>query len=179
MQRQPARLLPEIGERGGAYALEISAIGRKAEIETKNLVLAQCSFQADGTRHFAQFDGQRPFASRLQQARNLHRQGGTAGDDAAVLGKQISGTQQRHGIDADVLTKALVLIGQEQINKSCVDVFHRSRQTPTAVRRRIGPQKPPFPVHHKRGELQIVTARSGAEPRNPGSRGSHPGHADQ
>ena len=53
-ERQPARLLAEICQRGRADAFEIAAIGREVEIEREDLVLAQRTFDLDGAHDLAQ-----------------------------------------------------------------------------------------------------------------------------
>ncbi len=82
-ERQAARLLAEIGERGGAHAFEIAAIGREAEIKAQHLVLAQGALDLERADHLAQLGREAAFAARLQQARHLHGECRTAGDDAA------------------------------------------------------------------------------------------------
>src|SRR3954447_6453330 len=53
-QRQPLRLLAEIGDRGGANALEVAAVRREREIEVENLLLAQAALDLDRTHHLPQ-----------------------------------------------------------------------------------------------------------------------------
>ena len=45
-QRQPPRLLAEIGERRGAHAFEVAAVGREAEVEREDLVLGRVRARA-------------------------------------------------------------------------------------------------------------------------------------
>ncbi len=71
-QRQAARLLAEIGERGGAHAFEVAAIGRKAQIEREDLVLAQSSLDLDRAHDLAQLGREAAFGARLQKPRHLH-----------------------------------------------------------------------------------------------------------
>ena len=42
---KPPRLLAEIGERGGADALDVTAIGRKRQVEIEDLLLREPLFQ--------------------------------------------------------------------------------------------------------------------------------------
>src|SRR3982750_406122 len=42
-QRQPLRLLAEIGDRGGANAFEVAAVRRERQIEVEDLLLAQAA----------------------------------------------------------------------------------------------------------------------------------------
>jgi hypothetical protein len=43
-----------------------------------------------------------------------------------------------------MLAEAPVLVGLQHLDKARIDVAHRRRQTPAAVRRRIGPQQRPL-----------------------------------
>ena len=83
-ERQPPRLLAEIGERCGADAFEIAAIGREAEVEREDLVLAQRALELDRAHHLAKLGDEAPLAARLQQPRHLHGQRRGARHDAAV-----------------------------------------------------------------------------------------------
>ena len=83
-QRQPLRLLAEIGDRGGANALEIAAERRQRQIQIEDLVLGQLPLDLDRADHLAQFGGDRALAPRLHQPRQLHRDGRAAGDDATA-----------------------------------------------------------------------------------------------
>ena len=53
-ERQPPRLLAEIGQRCGANAFEIAAIGREAEVKREDLVLAQGALELDRAHDLAQ-----------------------------------------------------------------------------------------------------------------------------
>ena len=64
-ERQPARLLAEIGERGGADALDIAAIGREIEIERQYLVLAERALELDRAHDLAELGRQAAAAARL------------------------------------------------------------------------------------------------------------------
>ncbi len=113
-QRQPLRLLAEIGDRGRTDALEIAAIGRQREIEIENLVLAEPPLDFDGTHHLVQFGRDRSLPPRLHQPRQLHGDGRAAGDDMAAGGQLDRGAAEREGIDAGMRVKAFVLIGEQQ-----------------------------------------------------------------
>ena len=80
-----ARLLAEIGERRGADAFEIAAIGREGQIERqgsrpcselRSISMARTIWRSLAPRVRS--------AARLQQPRHLHGQGRAAGDDAAA-----------------------------------------------------------------------------------------------
>ena len=83
-QREPPRLLAEIGERGGADAFEIAAIGREAEVEREHLVLGERALELDGAHDLPQLGGERALAARLEQTRDLHGQRRAARHDVAV-----------------------------------------------------------------------------------------------
>ncbi len=83
-ERQPARLLAEIGERGGADAFEIAAIGREAEIEREDLVLAELRARSRSRARSGAAWPRTCARARLEQARDLHGERRGARDDAAV-----------------------------------------------------------------------------------------------
>ena len=169
MQRQPLRLLAEIGQRGGAHAFKIAAIGGKAEIERKDVALGQRGFELDRARHLPQLGGEAALAARLQQARDLHGQRRAAGDDAPVGREQPRRTHQRQRIDAAMRIKAFVLVGDEQCNEARIDVVGRGLEAPAALRRRIGPQQPALAIDNLRGIAQAFPARRRPERDEPGS----------
>ena len=78
------RLLAEPGERGGAHAFEIAAIGRQRQVGFQDVALGQAALDLDGAEHLAQLAGQAAAFARLDQAGELHRQRRAAGDDAAI-----------------------------------------------------------------------------------------------
>ena len=114
-QRQPLRLLAEIGDRGGANALEIAAIGRQRQIQIENLVLGQLPLDFDRADHLAQLGINRPLAPRLHQPRELHGDGRAAGHDVAAGDELQRGAAQRQRIDAGVGTETPVFIAQQQL----------------------------------------------------------------
>ncbi len=89
------RFLAEIGERGGADAFDIAAIGRKFEIERQHVILGQHALDLERTHDLAQFCRNRAFAAWLQQARDLHGQRRAAGADMAASGKLERRARQR------------------------------------------------------------------------------------
>ena len=80
---EPARLLAEIGERGGANAFDIAAIGRQLEIEREHLVLAEARSISMARTIWRSFAANDRVAARLQQPRHLHGEGRAAGHDVA------------------------------------------------------------------------------------------------
>ncbi len=83
-EREPSRLLAEIGMRGRAHAFEIAAVGREREIEREDVVLGERAFELDGPHGLAQLRTECAVGARLEQTRDLHGERGTARDDAPV-----------------------------------------------------------------------------------------------
>ena len=83
-ERELLRLLAEIGERGGAHAFEIAAERREREIAVEHARLADRALDCERARDLPQLGGERALGARLDEARDLHRQGRAAGDDMAV-----------------------------------------------------------------------------------------------
>ena len=74
-----ARLLAEIGQRGGAHAFQIAAERRQRQIERQDLVLGIALFQLHRAHHLEQLAAD-AVAVRLQQPRHLHGQRRAAAD---------------------------------------------------------------------------------------------------
>ena len=140
-QGQPARLLAEIGERGCPDAFEIAAIGREAEIEREDLILAQRVLDLDRPHHLAQLGREAALGPRLQQAGDLHAQRRGARDDVAVAHELAERPPERQRIDAMMGEKPLVLIGEQEIEEARIDILPRRRQPPAPLIGRIGPQQ--------------------------------------
>ncbi len=83
----------------------------------------------------------------------------------------------RERIDSIVVVEALVLVGEQQIEVTRIDVFHGRGQPPAAVDSRIGPQELPVAVDHDGRELDAFAERHGAEGMDP--RGEGPGARDR
>ena len=84
--RQPPRLLAEVGERRRAHAFEIAAERREPQIETQDLVLATAAASSCSAPAASGAACRRPCArgAPSQQARDLHGERRAARDDAAV-----------------------------------------------------------------------------------------------
>ena len=80
---QPARLLAEPGEAGGADALEVAAVGREGEVEREDRVLVEPALEGEGDADLAELAGERAGRALLEQAGDLHRERRAAGDDPA------------------------------------------------------------------------------------------------
>ena len=134
-RREMLRLLAEIGERGGARALDIAAIGRERQIEIEDLRLAQAALDLQCTDHLGELVAEAAFGARLEEAGDLHGERRAAGHDVAVGRCLPRGAEQRLRVDAAMLVEALVLIGDEHGEEARVDVLARHRQAPVAVTR--------------------------------------------
>jgi hypothetical protein len=166
-QGQAARLLAEIGERGRAHAFEIAAVGREAEIEGKDLVLAQAALDRDRAHHLAQLGRERALSARLEQARHLHGERGRAGDDAAIADELREGAAERERIDAMVRIEPLVLVGEQQCQETRIDMLARRRQPPAPLQRGVGPQQLAVAIDHQRREGEPLPQRRRAEGGDP------------
>ena len=146
------RLLAEIEPAGGAQAREVPAIGRQGQIHGQDLILGESLLELQGAAHLDQLGAERP-RSRLQQARCLHREGRSAGDDMAGCHELTHGAQQRQGIDAEMPVEALVLIGEQHAPEARVDGLGRHRQAPAAVGGGEGTQELAVLVRHQNREV--------------------------
>ena len=150
-QRQPPRLLAEIGERGGANAFEIAAIGREAEVEREDLVLAQRALELDRAHHLAKLGDEAALACAAPAAARPAWSASSAPDTMRPLAtscRQRAAKRQR--IDAAVAQEAPVLVGEQHREEARIDVGARRRQPPAAFRRGVGPQQPAVAVDHQR-----------------------------
>ena len=66
-EREPARLLAEIGERGGPDPFEIAAVRGEREVEVEDLVLAQNALELNGADCLPELDVKRALAPRLSR----------------------------------------------------------------------------------------------------------------
>ena len=167
-KRQPPRLFAEIGERRGADALDVAAIGRKIEIEREDLVLGQRTLDLDRAHHLAQFcHHAAAHFGRLQQPRHLHGQGRGAGAKLSAGCELQRRAQHRPRIDAVMDAETLVLIGEQHVEETRIDVGDRRRQPPAAFARRISAQQAPFPIDHAGREIEVLAERRRTERSDP------------
>ena len=82
--RQPPRLLAEIGHRGSAHAFQVAAEGCQPQVDAQDLVLRQLPLEGEGEQRLADLARGRAVVLAEQQARDLHGDGGAARDEAAV-----------------------------------------------------------------------------------------------
>ena len=135
------RLLAEPGERGGAQALEIAAIGRQRQVALQDIALGKPALDLDGAQQLAQLARQAAAFARLDQPGKLHRQRRAAGDDASIAGELQGGTSERQEVDAAVVEEALVLVGDQHVEEARVDLVERRGEAPAALRVGEGAQQ--------------------------------------
>ena len=151
-QRQAPRLLAEVGERGGAHALEVAAERGKPQVKAQDRVLGELALQLQRAQRLAHLAGAGALVLAGQQARHLHGQRRAAGDDAAMAHELPAGTADGDGVDAAVGREAPVLEGQQHGEIARVDLLGLDRQPPAAVGGRVGAQQPVIAVEHADGE---------------------------
>ena len=161
-EREPARLLAEIRERGRTHAFEIAAKRRGSEIEREHLVFAQRALDLDCAHHLAQLAEQGARA-RLEQARDLHGERRGAGHVVAVQDELPARAQQRERVHARMLTKAPVLIGEQHIEVARINVIGARRQAPAPVSGRKRAQQPPVPINNKCRVREVLAERRRSE----------------
>ena len=151
--RQPARLLAEIGERRRAHALDVAAERRQPQVQREDLRLGQMVLEPQGADDLAHLGAAGALVVALDEAGHLHGQRGGAGNDAAVLDELHGGARQRAHVDAAVIVEALVLEGHEHGEIALVDVGGFDGKAPAAVRRGEGAQQPVAPVEDGRRDF--------------------------
>ncbi len=137
-EREPPRLLAEVGKGRGPDAFEIAAERRQAKVEFQDLGFRERAFEFDGARHLAELAARRAFMLAVEQARDLHRQRRAAGDEAPVPQHLQDSADDGFRVDAVVAVEALVLEGEEHLEVVRVDVLRIERQSPFAFGRREG-----------------------------------------
>ena len=151
--RQPARLLAEVGERRRAHALDVAAERRQPQVQREDLRLRQMVLEPQGADDLAHLGAARALVVTLDEAGDLHGQRGGAGNDAAVLDELPGGARQRPHVDAAMIVEALVLEGHEHGEIALIDVRGFDGKPPAAVRRREGAQQPVAPVEDGRRDF--------------------------
>ena len=153
-ERQPPRLLAEIGQRCGTNAFKIAAIRREAKVKREDLVLAQAALELDRAHDLPKLGDEAALAARLQEPRHLHGQRRGARHDAAVHEQLRRGAGERQRIDAVVVEEAAVLVGEQHRQEARIDIRAGRRQPPAALRRGVGPQQPPVAIDHQRRDTR-------------------------
>ena len=135
------RFLVEIGQRGRTHAFQIAAEGRQREIDRKDLVFRIALFELHGAHHLERLGDQPARTPRPQQPRSLHGERGRAGNDATRTEILRGGTDNRGGIDAEMLVEMLVLVCLENLQVARVHIAHLGLETPVAILRQERPQQ--------------------------------------
>ena len=145
---QLPRFLSEPGERCGADALDIAAIGRQMQVERQNLVFGQLTFQRQCQTDLPQFAAPFTGAAIFQQPRDLHGDGGRPRHDPPI-GNGLP-CSARHGapVYASMVIEPAILEIQQQLDKLRVHLGQRYRQSPAPILNRIGAQQRAIAVQH-------------------------------
>jgi len=168
-KRQPLRLLAEIGDGGGADTFEVAAERRQRQIQIEDFVLAQLPLELNRAHHLAQLCIHRALAPRLDQPRQLHRDGRAARDDVAARDELQRRAPQRQWIDAAMRPEPAVFICQQQLEISGVDRGLRiDRQAPASVGHGIGAQQLAVAVDDRGGNFSCLFQRQRPERYDPG-----------
>ena len=155
-QRQALRLLAEPCQRRRAHAFQIAAIGRKRQIAAQDLVLRQPALDLPSAGDLPELGGKAALAARLDQPRELHRNGRAARYDTAIGDKLSGGAGKRHEIDAAMLAETPVLIGDEHVEERAVDILEVGIHAPAAFRRGEGAQEKAVTVDDLRRERRRI-----------------------
>ncbi len=158
-ERQPPRLLAEIGERGCPHPFEIAAIGRERQIKPEDLVLAERPFELQCPNCLPDLGIDRTPLPRFEQPGDLHGERRAARDDAAVGDELVRGPHHGQGIDASMDKEALVLIGEQRFEKAGIDLLARRRQPPAAFAGEIGPEQLAVAVEHDFRHFEVAAER--------------------
>lgn len=124
--------MAEIRERSRPHPFEIAAIGGKRQIQRQNLALRIAHFQLNGAQGLDQLVAI-VARVRTEQARRLHGDGRTAGDDIAGVDIGQQRPHNRGGIDAGMEIEALVLNAQQAADKRRIGTVKIGADTPAAV----------------------------------------------
>ena len=147
---QPQRLLAEIGERGRPHALEIAAERRQREITIERSRLADVALDLERPRDLPELGCDCALGPRLDEPRDLHRQGRAARHHVAAHKPLRAGANERAKVDAIVLIKPPVLIGDEHRDVARIDVMRGRRQPPASVGQSEGPEQPAVAIDDDR-----------------------------
>ena len=158
-EREPPRLLAEIGERGRADAFEIAAIRREREIKAEDLVLGERPFELERPHRLPDLGVERAVLARLEQAGDLHGERRAARDDAAMRDELIRRAHDGERIDAVMGEEPLVLIGEQRFEEDRVDLLARGRKPPAAFAGQIGPEQLAVAIEHQRRDFEIAPER--------------------
>jgi hypothetical protein len=135
--REPRRRLAEVGPAGGLHALDGAAERRAIQVQGQDFALREVRFQLQRAQQLAQLARGRARARSAQagidDARDLHGQGRTAGDDAPAAQQLPARAQQGQRIDAGMAPEPAVLVTEQGLQVERRDLFRRGRVAPHAV----------------------------------------------
>ncbi|MCW0466799.1 hypothetical protein NB705_003872 [Xanthomonas sacchari] len=149
--RQKRGRLAQVGPARRLHAFDGAAVRRALQVQLQDLPLAQVRFQLQRTQRLLRLAPRRTRTDlgRHQDARHLHGQGGTTGDDVARKHPLLGRTQQRPGIDPGVQPEPAVLVVQQRLQVQRRDAVRRGRITPDAVAVGEGTQRGAVCGHHQ------------------------------
>ena len=126
---------PEPRHRRRLDPLHIAPVGCEREIGLQDVGLAPVVLDPQGIQHLTHLDaeGSRPQVV-VQQPRHLHRERGSARDDAALGQKTDQRTNDRRRVDADVRAETSIFIGDHGGDQVRIDLLERHRLAPHALR---------------------------------------------
>ena len=140
---KPQRLLAEVGERGRAHALEIAAERSERDISIERSRLADVALDLERPRNLPELGRDCALGPRLDQPRDLHGQCRAARHHMAAHKPLRAGANESAKVDAIVLIKPPVLIGDEHRDVARIDVMRGRRQPPAPVWQSEGPSSRP------------------------------------
>ena len=100
--------------------------------------------------HLTELCPKRAFLPWLEQARYLHGERRSAGDDASASDHLSASAQQRAQIDPAMLRETCVLVGRQHGKIARVDIRDLDRQAPASLRSRERSQQATLPINHDR-----------------------------
>ena len=160
-ERELVRRLPEPRERRRADAFEVAAEGREIEVAREQHVLGQVPDELERAQRLDRLRAQRA-RPRLGHARELHRDGGGARDDAAGAQVVGDGARERQRIHAGVTAEAVVLGRDDRAPQRRPDFLERERQAQDAVGRQEDAQRRAVArEHHARRRPHQALEREG------------------
>ncbi len=116
----------------GFHAFDGAAERRMIQIQREDFALGQMRFELQRAQDLAQLAAD---AARLRfdDARDLHGQGRTAGDDMPVAHELCERTCERHRIHARMPPEPAILVGQQRLQVQRRDIVRRYRIAPRAI----------------------------------------------
>src|SRR5262245_15209941 len=158
-EREPARLLAEIGERGRPHPFEIAAVRRERKVKREDLVLAQRQFELNRAQGLPDLGLERSLAPWLEQSRDLHGEGRAARDDAPLAHELVGGAAQGERIEATMRKEALVLIGEERLEIARIDIVAGRGEPPAAFVGEIRPEQRGVAVENHARDFEVASER--------------------